>query len=38
MDNYLQPVDRRKHDRYPIKVGEDVLIDFKGDTIEGAFL
>lgn len=36
MDNYLQPVDRRKHDRYPIKVGEDVLIDFKGDTIEGA--
>lgn len=35
MDNYLQPVDRRNHDRYLVKEGEDILVEFKGDTIEG---
>ena len=35
MDNYLQPVDRRYHDRHLIKEGEDILIDFKGDIIKG---
>lgn len=35
MDNYLQTVDRRYHDRYLIKEGEDIRIDLKGDIIKG---
>ncbi|MBM9511892.1 PilZ domain-containing protein [Desulfogranum marinum] len=37
MENYLQPMDRRTHDRYLINEGEDILVDFKGDTIKGVF-